>query len=222
MAGHRWMGYVVWAILLGALFAWEGIGLRGEGFPTLSDAGRAVMRSPVGRWALFALWLWFGWHLFVRGWHFLLRGPVTDVPQGAQQPDPSGGTGPLLRHEALPLLTGYLTAMAILAAGWRTTHRSRAAGNGYSDVGGSIVWPSLIRQVLGTVAGGFALLMAVVLAYYYAVAGESWHFLLSVLTGGALLTALALPVFLLASWTLEHSRERRGRRRRRGRDGRPA
>jgi hypothetical protein len=25
------------------------------------------------RWALFALWLWFGWHTFVRGWHFLLR-----------------------------------------------------------------------------------------------------------------------------------------------------
>jgi len=27
----------------------------------------------VGRWALFALWLWAGWHFFVRGWHFLLR-----------------------------------------------------------------------------------------------------------------------------------------------------
>jgi hypothetical protein len=31
------------------------------------------MRYPVGRWAVFALWLWFGWHLFVRGWHFFLR-----------------------------------------------------------------------------------------------------------------------------------------------------
>jgi hypothetical protein len=31
------------------------------------------MRYPVGRWALFALWLWVGWHIFIRGWHFLLR-----------------------------------------------------------------------------------------------------------------------------------------------------
>ena len=41
--------------------------------PTLSATFRAIMRYPFGRWALFALWLWFGWHIFVRGWHFLLR-----------------------------------------------------------------------------------------------------------------------------------------------------
>jgi len=41
--------------------------------PTLSATFRAIMRYPFGRWALFALWLWFGWHVFVRGWHFLLR-----------------------------------------------------------------------------------------------------------------------------------------------------
>jgi hypothetical protein len=33
------------------------------------------MRYPAGRWVLFALWLWFGWHFFVRGWRFLLRDP---------------------------------------------------------------------------------------------------------------------------------------------------
>lgn len=33
------------------------------------------MSYPVGRWALFGLWLWFGWHTFVRGWHFLLPEP---------------------------------------------------------------------------------------------------------------------------------------------------
>jgi hypothetical protein len=32
-----------------------------------------IMRYPVGRWVLFAFWLWAGWHFFVRGWHFLLR-----------------------------------------------------------------------------------------------------------------------------------------------------
>lgn len=75
MVAHPVIGYLVWAVLFGALFTWEGIGLlrSGDAFPTLSDTLGAVMRYPFGRWALFALWLWFGWHTFVRGWHFLLR-----------------------------------------------------------------------------------------------------------------------------------------------------
>jgi hypothetical protein len=78
MAEHPVIGYLVWAALFGAIFAWEGIGLLrpDDGFPTLSDATNAVMRYPAGRWALFALWLWFGWHTFVRGWHFLLQDPT--------------------------------------------------------------------------------------------------------------------------------------------------
>ena len=60
--------------LFGALFAWEGLSLARVGsLPTLSYVFRVIIRYPVGRWALFALWLWTGWHFFVRGWHFLLR-----------------------------------------------------------------------------------------------------------------------------------------------------
>jgi hypothetical protein len=74
VARHPVIGYIVWAVLFGALFAWEGLGLaRVKGCPTLSDVFRLITRYPAGRWALFALWLWVGWHLFVRGWHFLLR-----------------------------------------------------------------------------------------------------------------------------------------------------
>ena len=74
MGDHRVVGYLVWAVLFGLLFAWEGLALSVSGtVPTLSAALRAVMRYPFGRWALFALWLWFGWHVFIRGWHFLLR-----------------------------------------------------------------------------------------------------------------------------------------------------
>jgi hypothetical protein len=74
VARHPVVGYLVWAALFGALFAWEGLGLaRASGCPTLSDVFRLIMRYPVGRWAMFALWLWVGWHLFIRGWHFLLR-----------------------------------------------------------------------------------------------------------------------------------------------------
>lgn len=69
------IGVVGWAVLVGALFVWEGIGLLrdDDGWPTLSDILRSAMRSPVGRFALFALWLWLGVHLFVRGWSFFLR-----------------------------------------------------------------------------------------------------------------------------------------------------
>jgi hypothetical protein len=74
MARHPLIGYLVWAVLFGAFFAWEGLALAAfHRYPTLSDAVRVIMRYPLGRWALFALWLWLGWHFFIRGWHFLLR-----------------------------------------------------------------------------------------------------------------------------------------------------
>jgi Family of unknown function (DUF6256)/Family of unknown function (DUF6186) len=73
-ARHPLIGYLAWAVLFGALFAWEGLALAGvTGVPSFSDVVRLIMRYPVGRWALFALWLWAGWHLFVRRWQFLLR-----------------------------------------------------------------------------------------------------------------------------------------------------
>jgi hypothetical protein len=73
-ARHPLIGYLAWAVLFGALFAWEGLALaRVTGVPSFSDVVRLVMRYPVGRGALFALWLWAGWHLFVRRWQFLLR-----------------------------------------------------------------------------------------------------------------------------------------------------
>jgi hypothetical protein len=66
--------YLAWAVLLGVLFVWEGLALTGvTGVPSLSGVFRVITRYPLGRWALFALWLWAGWHFFVRGWHFLLR-----------------------------------------------------------------------------------------------------------------------------------------------------
>jgi hypothetical protein len=72
------IGYVGWAVIFTAFFGWEALGLRREhdGWPTLSDVFRVVMERPVGRWVVFGLWMWLGWHLFVRGWHFFLRGPI--------------------------------------------------------------------------------------------------------------------------------------------------
>jgi Family of unknown function (DUF6186) len=64
-----------YAVIVGALLAWQAVGLvrPGDDWPTLSELLRKVTRTAPGRWILFACWLWVGWHLFVRGWRFLLR-----------------------------------------------------------------------------------------------------------------------------------------------------
>jgi len=74
VARHPLLGYLAWAVLFGALFAWEGLALaRVPDVPTFSDLVRVIMRYPVGRWALFALWLWAGWQLFIHRWQSVLR-----------------------------------------------------------------------------------------------------------------------------------------------------
>ncbi|TMK83766.1 MAG: hypothetical protein E6G44_11250 [Actinobacteria bacterium] len=70
------IGLAGWAIVLGVVLAYQGLCLvaNGDRWPAASEVIRDVMRYPVGRWVLFGLWLWLGWHLFVRGWRFFLRG----------------------------------------------------------------------------------------------------------------------------------------------------
>ena len=64
---------VGWLVVLALLFPLQGIGMAREGWPTMSDMFGAFTRPLVGRWLLFGLWLWLGWHLFIRGWEFFLR-----------------------------------------------------------------------------------------------------------------------------------------------------
>jgi Family of unknown function (DUF6256) len=61
-------------------------------------------------------------------------------------------------------------------------------------------WAALLRHVAGTVVGGYLLLMAVVVAYYFGVARVGPGFLESAATGTALLLGLAAPVFAALSW----------------------
>src|SRR5881409_1509996 len=86
---ERWraIGVAAWVLVLGAFLACEGLGLSlGRGWPTLSRILRTATRTAPGRWVLFGVWLWVGWHLFVRGWHFFLRGSQPPGPKGVVAP----------------------------------------------------------------------------------------------------------------------------------------
>lgn len=106
------------------------------------------------------------------------------------------------------MLAGYLLVMGFLALGLLASRRGLPRRR---PAGARRGWPGLLRQVAGTVTGGGLLLAAVVAAYYYGVAGLGRGFLADFATGSAALLALALPLFLAASW-LTTRRPRRPRR----------
>jgi Family of unknown function (DUF6256) len=123
------------------------------------------------------------------------------------------------RQALVPMAAGYLILMSALGFGLRRLYdRPRGAPSGAdtrpdraratpSSPGQRTGWAALVRQVAGTVVGGYLLLMAVVVAYYFGVARVGPGFLESAVTGTALLLGLAAPVFAALSWLAE----RRGR-----------
>ncbi len=82
----------------------------------------------------------------------------------------------------------------------RARGTGRRPGRGRRPAAG---WLRLARHYAGTAIGGYLLLMAVVILYYYGVARVGGAFIESAFTGCALLIALATPVFALASWLAE-------------------
>jgi hypothetical protein len=68
------LAIIGWVAIVAVAFVWEGIGLaRGTEWPTVSDMLRSFMSFWAGRVLVFAMWLWLGWHLFIRHWEFFLR-----------------------------------------------------------------------------------------------------------------------------------------------------
>jgi hypothetical protein len=61
-------------------------------------------------------------------------------------------------------------------------------------------WRRLAIHSLGTAVGGYLLLMAVIIAYYYGVAPKGGNFVPSGFSGCAMLLGLATPVFVALSW----------------------
>ena len=146
----------------------------------------------------------------------------------------------LLRQDVLPVAVGYLLLMGALAAGLRLLRRdSGPAGAGREgaprpapgrpgppEIPGpagtpgpaatpgppAAGWIRLARRYAGTALGGYLLLMAVVILYYYGVARVGGPFIASAFTGCALLIALTTPVFALTSWLDVRRRDRPGRK----------
>jgi len=123
------------------------------------------------------------------------------------------------RQALVPMAAGYLILMSALGFGLRRLYRPAPSGGDERPSGPGRGPPgprpgprpragraALLRQVAGTVVGGYLLLMAVVVAYYSGVARVGPGFLESVVTGTALLLGLAAPVFAALSWLADRRR----------------
>jgi len=131
----------------------------------------------------------------------------------------------LISQDVVPIGTGYVILMGVLAAGLRLRRRDEINARAQEEAGtaqstdteveepgsggkkASAVarlappgWPRFLVQVCGTALGGFVLLMAVDVIYYYGVARVAGQFIESGVTGGLLLIGISLPLFVLASW----------------------
>jgi len=200
------IGVVGWVVVLGLVVTWEGlaIALKRPEIPTTSDMLRAVSRPHLGRWLLFAAWLWLGWHLFIRGWTFFLAGPGARSPgRGAAKT-----AGQVLRGVVLPVLIFYAGAVALVVGGWR--ERIRSAG-GSAAPAPDVPARTHLGQIALTVAGGYAAFVAVIGVYALAVP-HAGDLLSSAARGGGFLAfAVALPVFMVAGIAQSAWRARRSR-----------
>ena len=122
--------------------------------------------------------------------------------------NPLGGIP--VRHDVIPLAVGYGLTMTALGLGLLVSERSRRvrAPRPPQRPG----WPALVRHLFATALGGWTLLMAIVLLYYVAVAGQGRAFLFAALTGTALMAfGIGVPALLLIAWCADRLQRRRGR-----------
>jgi hypothetical protein len=108
----------------------------------------------------------------------------------------------VLRSDLDPILGGYVILMVVLAGGLVLQRRRTAAGKPITRLTGrrDRGWRALIVHVLSDALGGYLLLIAVVVLYYYGVARVGGSFLASAITGSLLLLGISLPVFIALSW----------------------
>jgi hypothetical protein len=208
-------GLVAWAVVIGAFLAVEGVALvrPHDQWPAFSDVMRIVTASTFGRWALFAVWLWLGWHLFVRGWQFFLRAPAE--PRSPESGGQSAVLAPvaiedILRHDVIPLLLVYVAVLAMLRYCARFLRARRSED---TPMGGRLRsergWRPLLRHIAVTSLCGYVLFVVVVGLIYGLVAEVGVEFLRDAIVGGGFLAfAVGVPFFVAVSWVSSTARAR--------------
>ena len=118
----------------------------------------------------------------------------------------------LIRQDLLPVGVGYAIVMIVLAAGLWAARRRVASGRSLTRYAGrrDRGWPAFLWHILADALGGYLLLAAVVVLYYYLVARVASNFLDSEFSGAAVLLAIALPIYIGATWLRERRALRRG------------
>ncbi len=121
------------------------------------------------------------------------------------------------------MIVGYLLIMGTLAIGLRIVQRSgKAEGGNAAEAGqpakadkpakaakaGTLArpgpgWRRLAIFSLSTAVGGYLLLMAVIIGYYFGISPVAGNFVHSAFSGCAMLIGLAAPVFIALSWLAE-------------------
>ena len=111
------------------------------------------------------------------------------------------------------MVVGYLLIMGTLATGLRVVQRSGKAGADDAAGAGRTRpralarpgpgWRRLAIFSLGTAVGGYLLLMAVIIGYYFGISPVAGNFVHSAFSGCAMLIGLAVPVFVALSWLAE-------------------
>jgi hypothetical protein len=200
------IGIVGWVVVGGLLLTWEGLAIAFDrpDWPSTSDMVRAMTRPVVGRWLLFAAWLWLGWHLFMRGWSFFLAGSGARTPPRAPK-----SVRALLTQVVLPLLTCYAGWLALVAGGRRERLRVRRA-HGARSFGPAWSTRGWVRYLATTVTGGYLAFVAVIAGYAMVSGRPGGGVFRGALRDGAFLAfAVALPVFLVAGVVQQWRRARR-------------
>lgn len=118
---------------------------------------------------------------------------VTDPGRPAGDPDAALVAAPLPAPAAAPA-----PAPAAHETG-RMTGRERLRAIAAPGPG----WRRLVFHCLGVAVGGYLLLMAVIIGYYYGISPVAGNFVRSAFSGCALLLVLAAPVFFALSWLVE-------------------
>jgi hypothetical protein len=149
---------------------------------------------------MLAFWLWLGWHMFIRGWPFFLRG------KGAGEPPKGGGggksAGALLGQVVLPLVVLYGSVAAMLVAGWRRRRSSAVSRPAVRQTALAVVDDrgEFLRYTLVTIFASYVVFLAAMAVYQLLIGPEAGGIAVSALTGGGFMAfALELPVFVALS-----------------------